>query len=146
MPAPPDSVATGSELAPRKVSFGQAISRFYANYANFKGRASRSEYWFVVLYSFIVQAPLYLLATSTGTTDPFTGVVQPNGSIMFVILIFVIANLIPSLAVAVRRMHDVNKSGAILFLALIPLIGGILLLVFAATEGTPSDNQYGPAS
>ena len=137
--------STKSPLAPRPVSFGEAISRFYANYSNFKGRASRSEYWFVSLYSTIVQIPLYALALITGTTDPYTGVAQPNLTFLGLLVLFGLINFVPGLAVGVRRLHDTNKPGALLFVALIPCVGSILMLVFFATAGDVTDNQYGPA-
>jgi uncharacterized membrane protein YhaH (DUF805 family) len=145
-PPPADSFnPTGSPLAPRPVTFGEAISRFYANYANFKGRASRSEYWFISLYSTVVQIPLYFVALSTGTTDPYTGVAQPNLTFLGLLVLFGLINFVPGLAVGVRRLHDTNKPGAMLFVALIPCVGSILLLVFFATAGDATDNQYGPA-
>ena len=62
------------------------------------------------------------------------------------ILLFIVSLgfLLPYLAVAVRRLHDTDKSGAMIFIALIPLVGGIILLVFLATEGTSGPNRYGP--
>jgi len=149
LPPPPPADGfnpTGSPLAPRPVSFGEAISRFYANYANFKGRASRSEYWFISLYSAVVQIPLYFLALSTGTTDPYTGIAQPNMMFIGLVYLFSLINLVPSFAVGVRRLHDTNKSGAYIFIALIPCIGAILLLVAFASAGQSTENQYGPAS
>ena len=137
---------TGSPLAPRPVTFGEAISRFYANYANFNGRASRSEYWFISLYSAVVQIPLYLVALSTGTIDPYTGVAQPNWTFMGIMWVFSLINFVPGLAVGVRRLHDTSKSGAMLFIALIPCVGAFVLLVFFAAVGDTNDNQYGPAS
>ncbi|NBX70754.1 MAG: DUF805 domain-containing protein [Actinobacteria bacterium] len=146
-PPPADSFnPTGSPLAPRPVTFGEAISRFYANYANFKGRASRSEYWFISLYSAVVQIPLYFVALSTGTTDPYTGVAQPNTMFITLMYLFSLINLVPGLAVGVRRLHDTSKSGAMLLIALIPCVGAIVLLVFFATAGDTHENQYGPAS
>jgi len=60
-------------------------------------------------------------------------------------IVFVLATIIPGLAVAARRLHDTNRSGWWMFIALIPLIGPIVLIVFLATDGTPGSNTYGPS-
>jgi uncharacterized membrane protein YhaH (DUF805 family) len=92
------------------------------NYALFKGRARRSEYWYFVLFNFIV-------------TMIFVIIDQVMGS-LFLNNIYSLAVLIPSLAVAVRRMHDVNKSG---WFILIPFYNLYLLCI----EGTKGENNYG---
>jgi uncharacterized membrane protein YhaH (DUF805 family) len=135
----------GSPLAPQKVSFGEAVSRFYGNYANFSGRASRSEYWFAALYSAVVTVPLEVLAYSTGSVDPYTGIAQPNVMWMGLFGLWFLVNFIPSLAVAWRRLHDVNKSGGYYFIVFIPLIGAILLLVALCTDSDQQQNRFGPA-
>ena len=66
-----------------------------------------------------------------------------GGMVLYVI--YVLAAIIPSFAVAIRRMHDVGKSGWLLLIGLIPLVGGILLLVWLATDSDPGDNQWGPS-
>ena len=101
------------------------------NYANFNGRASRSEFWYFFLFNIVVSIVL-------GLVD--------NLILGFPLLqaIFGLALLIPGLAVSVRRLHDKDKSGWWLLIALVPLIGAILLIVWYATEGTPGDNQFGP--
>jgi uncharacterized membrane protein YhaH (DUF805 family) len=137
---------SGSPLAPQKVGFSEAIKLYYSNYANFSGRASRSEYWFVSLYSAIVAVPLYILAFSSGSIDPYTGVAQPNGMWMGLIGLWFLVNFIPSLSVLWRRLHDVNKSGGYYFIALIPLVGAILVLIALCTEGDAQQNRFGPAS
>ncbi|MFM2192351.1 MAG: hypothetical protein RLZZ118_1308, partial [Bacteroidota bacterium] len=99
------------------------------NYANFNGRANRSEYWYFALFNLIFVVIASVLDNVLGTADLGMG----NGPIY---LLYAIAVLIPGLAVFVRRMHDVNKSGWYLFIALIPLIGAIWLLVLLIKEGT----------
>ena len=149
LPPPPPADGfnpTGSPLAPRPVSFGEAISRFYANYANFKGRASRSEYWFISLYSLIVGLPLQFLAISNGNVDPGTGISQPNLMYLGIGFIFSLVNFVPSIALAVRRLHDTNKRGTYIFFALIPCVGAIMLLIAFLSEGDRNENQFGPAS
>lgn len=97
--------------------------KVWQNYANFKGRASRSEYWYFTLFHFIVAMLLAYVTQSTQNLWPYT--------------IYMLAALLPSLAVAVRRMHDVGKSG---WYCLIPIYN----LILALTASQPGDNQYGP--
>jgi uncharacterized membrane protein YhaH (DUF805 family) len=107
------------------------------NYAVFRGRSNRSEYWFYVLFNLIFA--IAAMALDTLMNSSFDD--SPYG---FIYLIYVLVTFIPGLAVAVRRLHDTDKSGWFFLIALIPLIGGIWLLVVLATKGTDGDNQYGP--
>ncbi len=101
-------------------------------FAKFDGRAGRSEFWWFVLANVIAYFALLILA---GIADLF-----------FVLyVLYAIAVVVPSLALAVRRLHDTNKSGWFLLLGLIPLIGFIILLVFYIQEGTPGPNDFGVA-
>jgi uncharacterized membrane protein YhaH (DUF805 family) len=110
------------------------------NYANFKGRARRAEYWYFVLANLILIVPFYFVA--------FMGLMQESalmatgGFIVYGCLALV--TLVPSLGVVVRRLHDINKSGWYYFIAFIPLVGGIILLVWLFTDGNRFDNNYGP--
>lgn len=140
------SGSTRSPLAPRPVSFFEAVSLYYSNYANFSGRASRSEYWFVALYSFIFGIGFSVLALSTGTIDPYTGAPQGNGLVSAIYWIWILVNFIPSLSVLWRRLHDVNKSGGYAFMVLIPFIGWIFVLIALVKEGDLHENRFGPAS
>jgi uncharacterized membrane protein YhaH (DUF805 family) len=101
-------------------------------YAKFDGRAGRAEFWWFVLANFIVVVALGILA---GIADIFT----------ILYFLYAIALFIPSLAVAVRRLHDTDKSGWFILLGLIPIVGFIILIVFYATEGTNGPNSYGAA-
>jgi uncharacterized membrane protein YhaH (DUF805 family) len=101
-------------------------------YADFSGRARRTEYWMFVLFNMIVLIALMILASLLGTI----------GGVLYVL--YALAVLVPNLAVAVRRLHDIGKSGAWIFISLVPLIGGIWLLILLATGGQPGANQYGP--
>ena len=104
-------------------------------YAVFNGRAQRAEYWYFVLFSTIVSIVLMVLDAMTGTLDAQTGYGLLSG-------LYTLAVFIPGLAVSVRRLHDIGKSGWWLLIALIPLIGAILLIVWFATD-SKEDNQYG---
>ena len=116
------------------MSFKEAISSVFSNYANFNGRARRSEYWYFAVFSSLVSAIFTALGNLT------------DGSMIITALqgLFSLAILIPSLAVAWRRLHDIGKSGAWYFIALVPVVGWILLLVWFLKDSEPGENQYGP--
>jgi uncharacterized membrane protein YhaH (DUF805 family) len=106
-------------------------------YAVFSGRSRRAEYWYFVLFNIIVAIVLSLIDTLLGTFDFVQGIGLLSG-------LYGLAVLIPTLAVTVRRLHDIDRTGWWIFINLIPLIGFIVLLVFAVTDGTPGSNRYGP--
>ncbi|MDB5277610.1 MAG: hypothetical protein JWR61_2565 [Ferruginibacter sp.] len=111
----------------------------FKNYANFQGRARRAEYWNFALVNFLLVIPFYAIAL-TGLLKGMT-VLSVLGSTVYMVV--AIGTLVPGLAVAVRRLHDLNKSGWYYFIALIPLIGAIILLVWFFTDGNRSANNYG---
>lgn len=110
------------------------------NYTNFSGRANRQEYWMFVLFNFIFAALALILDNVLGTALSFTGNVLHYG---WFYMLYILATFIPGIAVFVRRMHDIDKSGWMILLSLIPCIGGIWLLVLLITEGTTGENKYG---
>lgn len=115
------------------MGFMDAVKSVFGNYAAFSGRARRSEYWYFVLFNFLVSFALGFIGGLLG--DNVSTVLSSIWSLVV---------LIPSLAVAWRRLHDIGKSGAYFLLILIPLIGAILLIVWFCQPGQPGDNQYGP--
>jgi uncharacterized membrane protein YhaH (DUF805 family) len=106
-------------------------------YADFSGRAPRAEYWWFVLFVVIGEIVLSIVDSLVGTGR----IVGPYG---ILVTLFMLALIIPQIAVGVRRLHDTGRSGWWLLIGLIPLIGAIVLLVFFVTAGTPGDNDYGP--
>lgn len=100
------------------------------NYVGFGGRARRKEYWMFTLFSFIITLILTIIESLVDLTDILTG-------------LYALAVLLPSLAVSVRRLHDTGRSGWWLLIALLPLIGAIILLVFTCQDSQPHDNEYG---
>ena len=106
------------------------------NYAGFSGRARRKEYWMFVLFNmiFAVLAAIVDNVVGTAISGLFYGLFY---------CVYTLAVLIPSLAVAVRRLHDVGKSGWFMFIIFIPIIGAIWLLVLVCTDGNPGKNVYG---
>ncbi len=105
-------------------------------YAVFSGRARRKEYWYFFLFSLIISIVLAVVDGVTGSFSAEAGVGLLGG-------IYALAVLIPGLAVSVRRLHDTGRSGWWLLIALIPVIGAIVLLVFMVLEGKLDTNQYG---
>lgn len=103
--------------------------RAFQKYAQFSGRATRSEYWWFYLITIGVS---FLLGIVDGLLD------TPFG------LIYFFASLIPSLAIQIRRLHDVDKSGWYMLLNLVIIIGWIWLLILNILDSTPGNNKYGP--
>jgi uncharacterized membrane protein YhaH (DUF805 family) len=101
------------------------------NYVGFQGRARRKEYWMFFLFSLIVSIVLAILEGIASIPSVLSG-------------LYSLAILLPSLAVTVRRLHDTGRSAWWLLIGLIPLIGAIILLVFACQDSQENENQYGP--
>ncbi|MGL5979844.1 MAG: DUF805 domain-containing protein [Phocaeicola sp.] len=106
------------------------------NYAQFNGRASRQEYWMFVLFN-------ALFSCAAMAVDYMLGFTFPGELYGFIYTLYGLALFIPTLAVSVRRLHDVGKSGWMILISLIPLIGGIWLLVLECTAGNLEANKYG---
>lgn len=107
------------------------------NYAGFTGRAGRREYWMFYLVYLVIYAGLAIASA-----------VLPDalGSIFgILVLVFALGLLIPSIAVGVRRLHDSDRSGWWLLIALIPIVGIFWLLYLLIIEGTPESNRFGPS-
>lgn len=127
-----------------QVSFGQAIQRAFSNYCCFSGRASRSEYWWFILFTGIINCVLAFcsgiimgIAAARGQASSFnffTGV-------SYLWSLFV---LLPSLGLLFRRLHDTGRSGWNWCWGFLPLIGSIILIVYCCQPSQEGDNQYGP--
>ena len=112
------------------MTFGNAVRSVFNQYAGFTGRARRSEYWFFVLFTFLV----YLAAS----------VVDAVLGIPLFTLVVGLGLLVPTLAVSVRRLHDTGRSGWWMLLSLVPF-GGIVLIVFDCLDSEPGPNRFGPS-
>jgi uncharacterized membrane protein YhaH (DUF805 family) len=123
------------------VTFGQSISTCFRKYADFNGRAVRSEYWFFALFSYLLAAALVVIGVSTAGSSNGGGM---SAGVVALLIVVWLVMLLPSWAVTVRRLHDTDKSGWYILMTLIPFVGGIILLVALATEGTFGPNRYGP--
>ena len=105
-------------------------------YAVFGGRSRRKEYWYFVLFSLIVSLVLSAVDALLGTFG--------SSNVGLLGGIYGLAVLIPSIAVSVRRLHDIDRTGWWVLIGLVPVIGTIVLLVFAVLDGTPGENRFGP--
>ncbi|MCD7761445.1 MAG: DUF805 domain-containing protein [Clostridiales bacterium] len=114
------------------MSFSQAVTSVFSQYATFSGRARRSEYWYFTLFNILVNIVLSIVSTAIPI-------------LIWLDFIYAIAAIVPGLAVCCRRLHDTGKSGALMFLALIPVIGGLILLIWVCQDSQPGVNQYGPS-
>jgi uncharacterized membrane protein YhaH (DUF805 family) len=106
------------------MNFGQAISTCLRKYATFPGRAARPEYWWFFLFEIL------LIAAASRINETLSGLIS-------------LALLLPALAVGARRLHDIGKSGWWLLLSLVPVIGWIVLLVWAVQKSDAQANAYG---
>ncbi len=102
-------------------------------YAVFSGRSSRAEFWYFVLFNLIISILMSVISGVFGDSKNILG------------YLYSLAVLVPGLAVSVRRMHDIGKSGWMLLVVLIPLVGWIWLIVLYARKGDVGDNKYGPS-
>jgi len=101
-----------------------------SKYAEFNGRARRSEYWYFVLINVFISLVIFIVDAGLG-------------SFGLLGILYSLAILIPGLAVSVRRLHDTGRSGWMLLLALIPLIGAIILIIFMIQDSVEGGNEYG---
>ena len=118
------------------MDFGQAVASGFKNYASFQGRASRSEYWWWVLFTFIVGFVLGFIRGLAGLTS---GV---GMGMLGLTLIFQLAILLPSLGLAIRRLHDTGRSGWWVLIGL-TIVGIIPLIIWYCAPGKPGQNKYG---
>ncbi len=121
------------------VGFGESIKQAFSNGFVYRGRASRSAYWWFVLFQAIALIVLELLIVIPAAMHSGAAV----GAFLVIIAIAGIYLALVGLALLVRRLHDIDKSGWWVLIGLVPF-GGIVLLVFSLLEGTPGPNRYQP--
>lgn len=113
------------------MDFVTAVKTCLGKYATFQGRAARSEYWYFTLFMFILNLISGVIAGAS------------LGVLAVLPMVLMIALFLPSLAVSVRRLHDLDKSGWWVLIILIPVIGFLILLFWACKRGTEGQNMYG---
>ena len=126
-----------------------AHNNLFKKYAQFNGRSRRSEFWKAMLAIFIVMLvfliPLGIVvadAYANGYSSDFAYMITGFG--IFALSIYSLIILVPTWALTVRRLHDIGKSGWFALLSLIPYVGSIIIIIFAAMDSQPGPNQYGP--
>jgi len=125
------------------MGFGTAVKSFWANYANFKGRARRSEYWFISLFLFLTNLAAAIIDFVLLGNDIDRFIANGGGGIVG--LVWILATIVPALSVLVRRLHDTGRSGWWALIGFVPLAGGIVLFVFTVSDTHPGENTYGPS-
>jgi len=116
----------------------------FENYANFKGRATRNEFWYYSLINILLYILCIFSIVLLGEVTDYETSEAISGIIAIIFTLYYLCVLIPSLAVTVRRLHDAGKSGWNFLVYFIPFVGPILLLVFLATDSDIFTNKWGP--
>lgn len=111
----------------------EAYKKFFINYTNFSGRSTRSDYWYAYLDNLLIVFGTAFICSILGIIEVF----------LVFYTIYSLATFIPSIALFIRRMHDINMSGWWYFIGLVPLIGLIILLIFLCTDSVNENNKYG---
>ncbi len=141
VPQPPASAPLGQPLY--GATFGDAIRRFFKKYADFTGRASRSEFWWWFLFAIIIGAVYGILLQTLGTIGNGGRGLGPIGWVLIVVYtVWDLVILVPSLALSWRRLHDANLAGPFWFLGFIPLVGWIIVLVFYLMASKPEGARF----
>lgn len=135
----------------QKSLFTYWLECFTKHYADFSGRARRSEYWGTVLFNGLIQAGLSIILSIVATI--LFSSIEINGEVTFSSLFFLLPDipiyiyglvwLLPGLAVAVRRLHDIGKSGWNLLWILLPIVGAIMLIYWYCQDSQPEENKWG---
>jgi uncharacterized membrane protein YhaH (DUF805 family) len=117
------------------MNFFEAVESNLRNYATFSGRATRSEFWYWTL-------PVVIINVVLGIVDERLSPGTEFGALSWVTMIFFLVSLIPTLAVSIRRLHDIDRSGW-WFLLWFTLVGGFVLIYWACQPGTAGSNSFG---
>jgi uncharacterized membrane protein YhaH (DUF805 family) len=128
------------------MTFGESISTCLSKYVTWQGRASRSEYWYFILFCVLCYVVAMVIDRSLGTTfnftNPATGLEASMGY-GYAYTLVALGLFLPSLSAMVRRLHDTDHSGWWYWIVLVPLIGAILVLVWFCSRGTNGENRFG---
>lgn len=140
-PAVPDSLS----LPRYGATFGEAVKRFFKKYATFSGRASLSEYWWVVLFNAIVGvvAAIAMIMSGALDIDPASAEMSPNATLVELLVnLYGLAIFIPNWALTVRRLHDANFSGWLCLLVLVPILGSLVILILTLMTANPAGARF----
>ncbi len=135
------------------MGFREAVSHVFHNYANFNGRARRSEYWYFYLFNWLLGVAVTVLMYVCGgiglvglgndSAAAAGGALTAAAIVQLLYFLYVLAAIIPNIAVSCRRLHDIGRSGAYLLIGFVPVVGWIFLLIWSLQDGDPGDNRYG---
>lgn len=152
-PANPDGTRSASRALDSldfplyRATFGEAVKRFFKKYGSFEGRASRSEYWWVMLLNIMVSLACMALM-AVGGADLFapSGTEFPGTAVVWLLLLltYFLVTLIPNWALGMRRFHDANFSGGLYFLYMVPYVGWPIVLVLALMPPDPEGARFDP--
>ncbi len=131
------SDSTGAIPSNRMVSFGEALPLFFKNYAAFQGRSSRGAYWWAALAVVLISIAIAIVDAIL-----FSGFVRTSNGNGPISILFSLVTLVPGIAIGVRRLHDIGRSGWWVLIAL-TVIGVLLLLYWYVQPGQRQDNQFG---
>lgn len=123
------------------MTFSQSIKSVFSKYADFSGRATRSEFWYFYLFTFLVGMVYFFAVITTAVTSGVNSAALTY--IQAIYAIYALGIMIPSLALTVRRLHDTGHSGWWIFLNLLLVIGSIVLFIWYITDSDPDTNEYG---
>ena len=137
------------------VSFTDAVKLFFKRYGDFQGRSSRSEYWWIQLFNILVMIVPMIMFFGVVGADPYameSGDVPPGAWLPLILIgLYGLVIIIPSIALVVRRFHDLNQTGWLylifIIVGLIPLVGmiaSIAMVIWFCFRGTIGPNKYGP--
>lgn len=136
------------------MTFIQSIKSVFSKYATFRGRASRSEYWWFVLFNTIVCCILSAASLPYPPTSEFIGMINSDPYSLYaaigqtatgkILYIYSLAVILPTLAVSVRRLHDIGKGGGWIFINFVPVIGGIWYFILMLIGSQQWENRFGP--
>ena len=135
------------ELPHYGIGFVDAVKRAFKKYATFTGRASRSEYWWWTLFTFITYLVLGLLTYVVGIATSRDGGRTPGllaVPLIILFAVFALGIIVPTLALTVRRLHDAGYSGLLALLFLVPYVGGLIIMIFALMPSSPAGAKYDP--
>ena len=124
----------------------QAYASFWKNYVNFKGRASRGQYWWVVLANALINVVLMTVYFTQLSVDQYgySTVSSLGAAASGISALYALAVIIPTLSLSIRRLHDTGRSVWWYLINFVPCVGGIIFFVFTCLAGTDGNNQYGP--
>ena len=129
----------------RKVGLGQAVALAFRGAFTYRGRSTAGEFWWFVLFNFLVTGALYIVIIAATPSDPYARSATPviAGLASMVLFLWFFVSLIVQIPLTVRRLHDKDMTGWLTILAFLP-IAALILAILLIGSGTPGPNRYGP--